>query len=195
MSPRVWFGFSIVALGWHAGSSSAQSVRTYRYELITISGESQFSGQPRPLLRGDAYRVQKDSLDRIVQTSHLENGKLVDRTVYHYAATEMLPDSYRFFEGDSLSAKVTIKRNTKGDRIRIESFEPSDESAQLTVNTIKGDIIEAFDSVTTPSSWLHLTGSTISHFSPRGLLVRRETHAGAVLDREVLYDEIGRAHV
>src|SRR5450759_5885335 len=115
---------TIIALLSVSGSASAQSVHTYRYSLELKSGESQFTGEPRALLRGRAFRVKKDSLDRLVESWDLTNGKTTSHYVYHYSGNEILPSSYDYFDDGKLISRYTIQRNANGDRIRVEYNEP-----------------------------------------------------------------------
>jgi antitoxin component YwqK of YwqJK toxin-antitoxin module len=178
-----------IALLCVSGNGSAQSVHTYRYSLELKSGESQFTGEPRAALRGKAVRVKKDSLDRIIQVSNLTNGKTTSYDVYHYSGNEILPSSYDYFSDGKLIFKIPIQRNANGDRIRVDYNDPSGEPVSYSTRSINGDVVETIDHPAKPS-FLSIETRTVAYYSPKGLLVRQESHVGSFATLDFAYDEM-----
>lgn len=186
---RLFLTLTIAVLLCVSVSAAAQSVHTYRYSLDLKSGESQFTGEPRAPLRGKALRVKKDSLDRIVQVSTLENGKTTSYDVYHYSGSEILPSSYDYFSDGKLIFKVNIQRNANGDRIRVDYNDPSGEPVSSSTRSINGDVVETIDHQAKPS-FLNIETRMVSYYSPKGLLVRQENHVGAWATYDFAFDEL-----
>jgi hypothetical protein len=176
----------VLVTGAFQGEAIAADLRSYNFSLETRSGEPQYAVavSPKAARRYDVFR---DAQGRITRVARYQGGKKISDLSYHFSEGSKLPGGYDFFAADGeLTAKVKIRRNDKGERIRQDYFSPSGELLEYTIRTYSADGVDSRNHTAQGKVTRVLTMS----YSPSGLLTwERSTRSGGAVEHERTYDE------
>jgi len=183
-----WWKVAIccMALGWGVSPASGD-VHRYLYELSTKSGESLYAGEVPAGAKSPTkcVDVTTDRLGRITQVVRQVNGKMTSETIYQFEADARLPSGFATVaaNGERISQN-RIRRNARGDRVRIDQFTMAGELAEYVMRKVGSDSVEE---ITYTALGKPKGDRVVNYYSPAGILARSRHYCSGTVYSEDEY--------
>lgn len=151
--------------------ASSGTLKYYRYELQTMSGDARYAGElnEKPANMPYFYAVQFDPSGRVRHVNRYSHGESALASEWIYKTNGSVPDSLVENAGnDYLDRYHTLLRDNAGNVVRKITFDSRGKPSGTTTRKVQADRVETFDSTADGEE----TARGVEYYARNGLIAR-----------------------